>query len=138
MGWIAGPLILFAFAFVTWYTSLLLADAYRYPKDVGKRNYTYPGAVEAILGASLNFLLSAVAHVAMSQRTLVGQHRIGCMHWCAIQTECCCSKLQYHTHQLTMLMLLPCGAVADLERIILLQLACCTSCRIVGHKAAHC
>jgi hypothetical protein len=56
MGWIAGPLILFAFAFVTWYTSLLLADAYRYPKDVGKRNYTYPGAVEAILGMSLYFL----------------------------------------------------------------------------------
>ncbi len=52
MGWIAGPLILFAFAFVTWYTSLLLADAYRFPKDTGSRNYTYPGAVRAILGKS--------------------------------------------------------------------------------------
>ena len=61
MGWIAGPLILFAFAFVTWYTSLLLADAYRYPKDTGKRNYTYPGAVEAILGELM--LSTTTSHV---------------------------------------------------------------------------
>ena len=86
MGWIAGPLILFAFAFVTWYTSLLLADAYRYPKDVGKRNYTYPGAVEAILGMSFYVLFSAVVHIVMSQQTVVAQHSIGCMHCCGVQT----------------------------------------------------
>ena len=51
MGWVAGPIILFLFAAVTWYMSLLLADAYRNPRDTGKRNYTYPGAVSAILGA---------------------------------------------------------------------------------------
>ena len=50
MGWAAGPLILFLFAVITWYMSLLLADAYRDPRDTGKRNYTYPGAVSAILG----------------------------------------------------------------------------------------
>ena len=50
MGWVAGPIILFLFAAVTWYMSLLLADAYRNPRDTGKRNYTYPGAVSAILG----------------------------------------------------------------------------------------
>lgn len=50
MGWIAGSIILFAFAFVTWYTSMLLADAYRNPIDTGKRNYTYPEAVKSILG----------------------------------------------------------------------------------------
>ena len=50
MGWVAGPVILFLFAAVTWYMSLLLADAYRNPRDTGKRNYTYPGAVSAILG----------------------------------------------------------------------------------------
>lgn len=53
MGWAAGPLILFIFAFITWYMSLLLADAYRNPKVTGKRNYTYPGAVSAILGELL-------------------------------------------------------------------------------------
>ena len=49
MGWIAGPIILFAFAPVTWYTSLLLADAHGSPRD-GIRNSTYPAAVQAILG----------------------------------------------------------------------------------------
>ncbi len=50
MGWIAGPVLLLAFAAVTWYTSLLLTDAYRHPKGSGTRNRTYPQAVHAILG----------------------------------------------------------------------------------------
>ena len=50
MGWVAGSLILFAFAFVTWYMSMMLADAYRNPINTGKRNYTYPDAVKNILG----------------------------------------------------------------------------------------
>lgn len=50
MGWAAGPVILFLFALITWYMSLLLADAYRNPRVTGKRNYTYPGAVKEILG----------------------------------------------------------------------------------------
>ena len=57
MGWAAGPLILFAFAGITWYMSLLLADAYRNPRDTGKRNYTYPGAVSAILGMPPQYTL---------------------------------------------------------------------------------
>ncbi len=72
MGWIAGPLILFAFAFVTWYTSLLLADAYRYPKDVGKRNYTYPGAVEAILGMSLYVFILQLCVLLCHNEHLLG------------------------------------------------------------------
>ena len=50
MGWVAGPALLLAFAAVTWYTSLLLTDAYRHPKGSGPRNRTYPRAVHAILG----------------------------------------------------------------------------------------
>jgi len=50
MGWVAGPVLLLAFAAVTWYTSLLLTDAYRHPKGSGPRNRTYPEAVHAILG----------------------------------------------------------------------------------------
>ena len=50
MGWVAGPAFLFAFAAVTWYTSLLLTDAYRHPKGSGTRNRTYSQAVHAILG----------------------------------------------------------------------------------------
>lgn len=51
MGWVAGPLVLLLFAFVTYYTSSLLADCYRHPDPVtGKRNYTYMDAVKANLG----------------------------------------------------------------------------------------
>ncbi|KAK9095884.1 hypothetical protein Sjap_021381 [Stephania japonica] len=49
MGWIFGPIALAIFAFITYYTSLLLSDCYRSPDPVlGKRNYTYMGAVKAL------------------------------------------------------------------------------------------
>ncbi|MCO5604445.1 hypothetical protein L7F22_058611 [Adiantum nelumboides] len=48
LGWVAGPLVLLVFAFITYFTSLLLANCYR--SSDGKRNYTYTGAVRSILG----------------------------------------------------------------------------------------
>lgn len=51
MGWIAGPVVLLAFAWCTYYTSRLLADCYRSPNPVtGKRNYIYMDAIKANLG----------------------------------------------------------------------------------------
>ncbi|KAG6551692.1 hypothetical protein Mapa_006781 [Marchantia paleacea] len=51
MGWIAGPLVLLAFGGITYYTSVMLADSYRYPHpETGKRNPTYMAAVKASLG----------------------------------------------------------------------------------------
>ncbi|WVY92239.1 hypothetical protein V8G54_037753 [Vigna mungo] len=51
MGWVAGPAVLFAFSFITYFTSTLLADCYRSPDPVhGKRNYTYSEVVKANLG----------------------------------------------------------------------------------------
>lgn len=50
MGWVAGPIVLLMFSAITWYCAWLLADAYRHPRDTGKRTYTYPGAVQTILG----------------------------------------------------------------------------------------
>lgn len=51
MGWVAGPAVLFAFSFITYFTSTLLADCYRSPDPVhGKRNYTYSMVVRSILG----------------------------------------------------------------------------------------
>lgn len=48
----AGPLLLIVFAVVTWYYSLMLVDAYRYPTiDGPTRNYTYIQAVRRYLGA---------------------------------------------------------------------------------------
>ncbi len=50
-GWIAGPIILFGFAWVTYFCSALLIDAYRYPNvDSPQVNYKYIDAVERYMG----------------------------------------------------------------------------------------
>ncbi|GKD43662.1 RNA-directed DNA polymerase, eukaryota, reverse transcriptase zinc-binding domain protein, partial [Tanacetum coccineum] len=48
LGWIAEPIVLFLFSFVTYYCSCLLASCYR-TGDPGKRNYTYMEAVKSNL-----------------------------------------------------------------------------------------
>lgn len=54
LGWVAGPIVMFLFSFVTYYTSALLSDCYRSGDPVaGKRNYTYMDAVQANLGIFL-------------------------------------------------------------------------------------
>jgi amino acid permease len=51
LGWVVGPVTLMIFAFITYYTSSLLADCYRSgDQATGKRNYTYMDAVAAYLG----------------------------------------------------------------------------------------
>lgn len=51
LGWIIGPIVLALFAFVTYYTAILLTDCYRYPDPIkGRRNYSYMDAVKAYLG----------------------------------------------------------------------------------------
>lgn len=74
----AGPLLLIVFAVVTWYYSLMLVDAYRYPTiDGPTRNYTYIQAVRRYLGAHswrAPALLSAACHCAawLAERALRG------------------------------------------------------------------
>lgn len=56
LGWIAGPVVLGVFSFITYFTSTLLADCYRSPDPItGKRNYTYMDVVRANLG---NYLIT--------------------------------------------------------------------------------
>lgn len=51
LGWVAGPAVLMAFSFITYFTSTLLADCYRAPDPItGRRNYTYMDVVRAHLG----------------------------------------------------------------------------------------
>ncbi|CAL9110684.1 unnamed protein product [Musa textilis] len=51
LGWVAGPVVMLLFSFVTYYTSTLLADCYRSGDPIaGKRNYNYTDAVHAYLG----------------------------------------------------------------------------------------
>ncbi|CAN0921081.1 Amino acid permease 6, partial [Linum grandiflorum] len=49
LGWVAGPLVLMTFFSITWYTSTLLANAYRSPVSKN-RNPTYMDAVRSSLG----------------------------------------------------------------------------------------
>ncbi|KAL1182630.1 hypothetical protein V6Z11_A02G129300, partial [Gossypium hirsutum] len=50
LGWIAGPVVMFMFSFITYYTSTLLAACYRSGDPLnGKRNYTYMDAVRSNL-----------------------------------------------------------------------------------------
>ncbi|XP_027364755.1 amino acid permease 6-like [Abrus precatorius] len=51
LGWIAGPSILMVFSVITFFTSFLLTDCYRYPDPVhGMRNHNYMEMVKNILG----------------------------------------------------------------------------------------
>ena len=66
-GWVAGPIILFAFAWVTYFCSALLIDAYRYPDvDSPQVNYKYIDAVERYMGAQ--HLLCATCCFPMCHR----------------------------------------------------------------------
>ena len=71
MGWVAGPAVLFAFSFITYFTSTLLADCYRSPDPVhGKRNYTYSEVVRAVLGNKnihhFFFVTHNISHLCLS------------------------------------------------------------------------
>ncbi|PIA47186.1 hypothetical protein AQUCO_01400101v1, partial [Aquilegia coerulea] len=51
LGWILGPIVLLIFSSITYYTSILLADCYRFPEPInGTRNPTYMAAVKSYLG----------------------------------------------------------------------------------------
>ncbi|CAN6475661.1 unnamed protein product [Victoria cruziana] len=60
LGWVIGPAVLLAFAWVTYYTAILLCDCYRYPdKSTGRRNSNYMEAVSSILGGKQKLLCGA-------------------------------------------------------------------------------
>lgn len=51
MGWVAGTVAMLFFSVITWYTSALLADCYRYgDQNMRKRSYSFMEAVQNILG----------------------------------------------------------------------------------------
>ncbi|KAL5712079.1 hypothetical protein ACHQM5_014284 [Ranunculus cassubicifolius] len=61
LGWIIGPIALFSFAAITYYTSTLLADCYRCPDPIdGTRNPTYISAVKSYQGPK-NVLVCVIA-----------------------------------------------------------------------------
>lgn len=72
MGWLFGPLALFTFAVVTYYTARMLADCYRTPDPVhGSRNYTYSDAVRACLGTRYVYICGIIQYILL-WGTMVG------------------------------------------------------------------
>ncbi|XP_061373261.1 amino acid permease 6-like [Gastrolobium bilobum] len=99
MGWVAGPAVLFAFSFITYFTSTLLADSYRSPDPVhGKRNYTYSEAVRAILGGRryqlcglaqyINLVGVTIGYTITASISMVAVRRSNCFHKHGHQDKC--------------------------------------------------
>ena len=65
LGWVVGPLVLVGFSCVTYYTSALLADCYRYPDPVdGAVNREYIDAVRCYLGTHAQKSSSSIYHAS--------------------------------------------------------------------------
>ncbi|KAG6531239.1 amino acid permease 6-like [Zingiber officinale] len=72
LGWIVGPLVLLFFSAVTYYTSVLLANCYRFPDPItGTINRAYIDAVRSYLGPKQVFLCGCAQYVNL-WGTLVG------------------------------------------------------------------
>ncbi|OIW14571.1 hypothetical protein TanjilG_32913 [Lupinus angustifolius] len=99
MGWVAGPVVLFAFSFITYFTSTLLADCYRSPDPVnGKRNYTYSQVVRSILGGRkfqlcglaqyINLVGVTIGYTITASISMVAVKRSNCFHKHGHQDKC--------------------------------------------------
>lgn len=91
LGWVAGPIVMLLFSFVTYYTSALLSDCYRSGDPLsGKRNYTYMDAVQASLGGLqvkicgwiqyVNLFGVAIGYTIASSISMMAIKRSDCFH----------------------------------------------------------
>ncbi|XP_020596396.1 amino acid permease 5-like [Phalaenopsis equestris] len=91
LGWIAGPIAMLIFAFVTYYTSSLLADCYRSGDPItGKRNYTYREVVRSNLGGFkvkicsymqyINLFGTAIGYTVAASISMTAIKRSNCFH----------------------------------------------------------
>ncbi|TYH18598.1 hypothetical protein ES288_A05G285100v1 [Gossypium darwinii] len=99
LGWVGGPAALVVFSFITYFTSTLLADAYRAPDPVrGQRNYTYMDAVRAYLGGRkvqlcglaqyMNLTGITIGYTITSSISMVAVKRSNCFHKHGHQAKC--------------------------------------------------
>ncbi|KAF5192439.1 Amino acid permease [Thalictrum thalictroides] len=106
LGWIAGPTIMFLFAFVIYYTSSLLADCYRTGDSVtGKRNYTYMDAVRSNLGGVkvkccgliqyINIFGVAIGYTIAASISMMAIKRSNCFHQSGGKNPCHISSNPY-------------------------------------------
>ncbi|MQM21670.1 hypothetical protein Taro_054714 [Colocasia esculenta] len=99
LGWVAGPIVMFLFSLVTYYTSTLLSDCYRSGDPVtGKRNYTYMEAVRTNLGGMqvkicgyiqyLNLVGVAIGYTIAASISMMAIKRSNCFHKKGHQNPC--------------------------------------------------
>ncbi|TYI29062.1 hypothetical protein ES332_A05G289500v1 [Gossypium tomentosum] len=99
LGLVGGPAALVVFSFITYFTSTLLADAYRAPDPVrGQRNYTYMDAVRAYLGGRkvqlcglakyMNLTGITIGYTITSSISMVAVKRSNCFHKHGHQAKC--------------------------------------------------
>ncbi|KAF5790630.1 putative amino acid transporter, transmembrane domain-containing protein [Helianthus annuus] len=106
LGWVAGPAVLMTFSFITYFTSILLADAYRAPDPVhGKRNYTYMDAVRATLGGKkvllcgiaqyVNLVGATIGYTITASISVVAVKKSHCFHYNGHDAHCQPSNYPY-------------------------------------------
>ncbi|CAN8305698.1 unnamed protein product [Cochlearia groenlandica] len=106
LGWVAGTVILVVFAIITYYTSTLLADCYRFPDSVtGTRNYTYMGVVRAYLGGKKvqlcglaqygNLVGVTIGYTITASISLIAIRRANCYHAKGHEAKCSISPYPY-------------------------------------------
>ncbi|PHT50909.1 Amino acid permease 6 [Capsicum baccatum] len=106
LGWVAGPAVLFAFSFITYFTSTLLADSYRSPGPIsGKRNYTYMDVVRSHLGGVkvtlcgvaqyANLVGVTIGYTITASISMVAVRRSNCFHKNGHQASCSIENYPY-------------------------------------------
>ncbi|KAL8141232.1 hypothetical protein V2J09_007253 [Rumex salicifolius] len=106
LGWVAGPVVMLLFAFVTYFTSALLADCYRSGDSVtGKRNYTYMDTVRSNLGGFkvkicgciqyLNLFGVAIGYTIAASISMKAVHKANCFHENGKKDPCTSSSTPY-------------------------------------------
>ncbi|KAH6759192.1 amino acid permease 2 [Perilla frutescens var. frutescens] len=106
LGWVAGPAVMFLFAFVTYYTSVLLSTCYRTgDPDNGKRNYTYMDAVRSNLGGFqvkvcgaiqyMNLFGVAIGYTIAASISMMAIGRANCFHSKGHNNKCGVSSNPY-------------------------------------------
>ncbi|XP_031504868.1 amino acid permease 3-like [Nymphaea colorata] len=106
LGWVAGPAVMFLFAFVIYYTSTLLSDCYRSGDPVyGKRNYTYMDVVKANMGGAqvkicgwiqyLNIFGVAIGYTIAASISMMAIKRSNCFHSSGGKNPCQISSNLY-------------------------------------------
>ncbi|CAA2975183.1 amino acid permease 6-like [Olea europaea subsp. europaea] len=106
LGWVAGPAVLLAFSFITYFTSTLLADSYRSPGPVnGSRNYTYMDVVRSHLGGVKvqlcglaqygNLIGVTIGYTITASISMVAVERSNCFHRHGHHVKCSISNYPY-------------------------------------------